>query len=198
MVLLAAVAAGLVLTLWRARLTGRTLKPIHLKASWLVFAAVVPQILIFQIPAVGGRIPADWAPIVLVASQALLMGFALLNLSTTGMAVLGIGLLANFLAILFNGGWMPISPETVHRILPALPDDYPLVDRRLGLSKDWIFAAGEVRMPWLADQFVLPGPVLYQFAFSVGDVLIAIGAFTLLWSLSNPEMRRQNGFTESL
>jgi len=185
-VLVAAVAAGFAAAWIRVKITGRQLKTIELRHSWLVIAAVLPQILVFQISAVGQFLPETLVPIVLVSSQALLVIFTALNFDRPGMSVMGSGLLANFLVIVFNGGWMPVSPEIVHRILPSLPADFPLVDRRLGLSKDWIIPAGEMNLPWLSDRFTLPGWVPYQFAFSFGDILISIGAFFLLWSLSDP------------
>ena len=82
---------------------------------------------------------------------------------------------------------MPISPGIVHRIIPDLPSDFPLVGRRLGLSKDWIYADPDIRFPWLSDRFTLPDWSPYQVAFSFGDILIALGAIWLLWSLSDPE-----------
>jgi hypothetical protein len=123
----------------------------------------------------------------LVASQVTLLGFVLLNLVHPAVWILGLGLLANFVAIVSNGGWMPISPVTVQRILPSLPDDILLADRRLGLSKDWILNNGDIHFYKLADRFTTPDWMAYRFAFSVGDILIGIGAVLLLWSLSSPE-----------
>ena len=192
MILLTAVAAGLTITLLRAKLTGRRLKPIQLELDWLVFVAVIPQILVFHIPAIGKLVPEGLIPIILVISQALLLGFTAANFYRPGVGLLGTGLLANFLAIVTNGGWMPISPETVRRILPHLAADTPLLNRRLGISKDWIYAQEEIHLPWLADRFTLPGWSPYQVAFSIGDVFIAIGIIWLLWSLSDPRNRRPN------
>lgn len=160
---------------------------IEFKHGWLVIAAVLPQVIVFQIPAAGKLVPDEFIPYLLVGSQIILAGFVSLNLDKTGVGILGIGLLANLLVILGNGGWMPTSPEIVRRILPALPADFPLENRRLGLSKDWILPAGNIRFPWLADRFTLPGWFPYHAAFSLGDILIAFGAFILFWSLGDAE-----------
>ena len=191
MILLVAVVAGFIATFLRAKLTGTQLKPIRLNFGWLVFIAVLPQILLFQIPAVGRQIPDALVSIILIASQTTLLGFAVTNLPQPGMWALGIGLAANFLAIVWNGGWMPISPVTVHRILPSLPNDYPLVGRRLGISKDWIFDNNNINLSGLADRFTIPDWISYKAAFSIGDVLIAIGAIMLLWSMSSPKNWRR-------
>jgi hypothetical protein len=190
-ILLIAVAAGLLITILRSRITGRPLKPIELKFAWLVFVAVIPQILIFQIPAIGRLIPDGVVTVILVSSQGLLLGFAAANIKQPGFWLLALGSLANFLVIIFNGGWMPISPGIVHRILPDLPSDFPLVGRRLGLSKDWIYADHDIRLPWLSDRFTLPDWIPYRVAFSFGDILIALGAIWLLWSLSDPENKEK-------
>jgi hypothetical protein len=158
-------------------------------AGW--FYKVLPQILLFQIPEVGRQIPDALVSIVLISSQTTLLGFAVTNLPQPGMWALGIGLAANFLAIVWNGGWMPISPATVHRILPSLPNDYPLVGRRLGISKDWIFDNNNINLSGLADRFTIPDWISYKAAFSIGDVLIAIGAIMLLWSMSSPKNWRR-------
>lgn len=186
MVLLIAIIAGLILTVLRAKFTGRQLRPIDLKFIWLVFLAVIPQLVTFQIPAIGKNIPDAIASIVLISSQVTLLGFAGLNLAQPGVWMLAMGLGANFIAIISNGGWMPISPITVHRILPELPDDFPLVGQRLGLSKDWIYANGDIQFSRLADRFTTPDWMNYHVAFSLGDVLIAIGAILLLWAMSSP------------
>ena len=189
MILLTAVFAGLLITLLRAKLTDRQLRPIQLKHSWLVFAAVLPQVIVFQISTVGRQIPDTLASIILISSQAMLLVFAALNITRPGIWVFGTGLAANFVAIISNGGWMPIGPDTGRQILPSLPDHAPLAGQRLGLTKDWIIESSEIKFPWLADRFTLPDWISYKVAFSIGDVLIAIGAVLLLWSLSNPDNR---------
>ena len=189
MVLLVSVVIGLAATIIRAKATGRHLKPVELHHSWFVFLAVVPQIIAFQVPAVGRKVPESIIPAILVVTQLLLLVFAFENLTQPGFWALGIGLLANFIAIASNGGWMPISPDTVRRILPSIPGEVELVGQRLGLSKDWILPGNDIRMLWLSDRFTLPDWIPYRVAFSIGDIFIAIGAFLLVWSLSNFEKK---------
>jgi len=188
-ILLGAIAAGLIITILRSRLTGRPLRAIKVKYGWLVFVAVLPQIIIFQIPAIGRQVPDGVVSVILVFSQVLLLGFAAVNIAKPGFWLLGLGSFANFLVILINGGWMPISPDIVRQIVPTLPNDLSWVGRRLGLTKDWIYADHDIHLPWLSDRFTLPDWSPYQVAFSVGDVLIAMGAIWLLWSLSDLEKK---------
>lgn len=182
MILLIAVVLGFVATLVRAKLKRRSLKPLQLRIGWLVFAAVIPQLLSFQIPATGKLIPEVILPVILIATQALLVIFAIANLREPGFWALGTGLLANFLVIVLNGGWMPISPDTLRRMLPALPAETVITSERLLLTKDWIMLEEQTRLAWLSDRLTLPGVTT---AFSIGDVFISIGAFLLIWSLSS-------------
>lgn len=186
MILLSAVLIGLGATFIRARLNKRQLKPLNIRIGWLVVLAVIPQLLSFQIPATGKLIPEALVPFILVASQALLIVFAVANLRQPGFWAMGLGLLANFTVIVLNGGWMPISPDTLRRMLPHLTADTLITSQRLLLTKDWILPVSETRLAWLSDQLTLPGLTV---AFSIGDVLIALGTFLLLWSLSSPSSK---------
>jgi hypothetical protein len=188
-VLLVSVVIGLAATTIRAKATGRKLRPIELKRSWLVLLAVSPQIIAFQVPVIGRKVPESLIPVLLIATQLLLLWFTFDNLVKPGIWALGIGLVTNFIAIASNGGWMPISPETVHKILPTIPEGVWLVGHRLGLSKDWILPTQDIKMYWFSDRFTLPVWIPYRVAFSLGDIFIALGAFLLVWSLSNPEKK---------
>lgn len=165
------------------------MKPLQLRIGWLVFAAVIPQLLSFQIPATGKLIPEGVLPVVLIGTQALLIVFAVVNLKQPGFWALGAGLLANFLVVVLNGGWMPISPDTLRRMLPALPAETMIQSERLLLTKDWIMAEEQTRLAWLSDRITFPGLTT---AFSIGDIFIAVGTFLLMWSLSSSENQASN------
>jgi hypothetical protein len=183
MILLLAVAIGLIAGLWRASASGRRLVAPPLSMVWLVPVAFLPQWLAFYGPRGWLQLPDSVIPIGLVASQILLLIFVWANRSLPGFWALGLGLSLNLLVIGLNGGWMPISPETLRRMYPERPADVWIVGERLGTSKDVILAVADTRLAWLSDRFTLPSWSPYRVAYSLGDIFIAAGAFLLLWSL---------------
>ena len=117
MILLLAVVAGLVAGVARARARRRPYWAIDLKWGGLVVLAVIPQLLAFHILSTAAYIPDNSASVILVTSQLALVAFVLANRDKPGFWLLGIGLGLNLAVILCNGGWMPISPETVERLI---------------------------------------------------------------------------------
>lgn len=182
MILLLAVAAGLLAGWLRARIRRQPYQAPELKWVWLVFLAVLPQIFTFHIERTAGFIPNSIAPFVLVSSQCLLLAFVWVNRSQPGFWTLGLGLALNLVTIIANGGWMPISPQTTARMYPEVPAERWTPGERLGTSKDILLSFQDMRLPWFADRFTFPGWSPYQVAFSFGDVLIALGTYWLLWS----------------
>lgn len=184
MILTVAILIGLAATVLRARLYHRSIQFPPLRWGWLVAVAVIPQLLTFQIPLTSRLIPNQIAPIILIASMVLLLFFALANIFTPGFWALMSGLIMNFLVITINGGWMPIFPDTILKLRPELDPQLIVVGNRLGISKDLIMLRADTSLSFLADQLTLAQWIPYKFAFSIGDVLISIGAFLLMWSMS--------------
>jgi hypothetical protein len=111
----------------------------------------------------------------------LLLIFAWCNRHNAGLPLLGLGLGLNLLVIMANGGFMPITPEMVKQILPFTHINYDLYDR---VSKDIVLPISETYFWHLSDRFYIQ-LLGYRVAYSLGDVFIAIGAFWLLWKMSD-------------
>ncbi|MHC1784326.1 MAG: DUF5317 domain-containing protein [Anaerolineaceae bacterium] len=190
MILLLAVLFGLAATYLRARLKHRRIRLPTIRWEWLVFAMVLPQVLVFQVPAVARWIPESVIPSVQIISMVGLLVFTAANLRVPGFWALGIGLLSNFSVIAANGGWMPISLTTLKRMYPSIDPDVWIIGARFGLSKDRILAVENTNLAWLSDCFTLPQWVPYKVAFSPGDILISIGVLLLFWSMSRREQEK--------
>lgn len=182
MVLLVGIAAGLAAGLVRARLNRQNLTIPPLRWSWVIFIAFIPQYLAFSHPATSAQTPDNWAPFILVFSQALLLVWIFKNIKYRGIWLLGLGLFLNFIVIVLNGGLMPIRPEAVQQLVPNAPPGSWEIGARLGNGKDIVLLVDQTRLWFLSDWFLLPKWFNYPLAFSIGDVLIAAGAFWLLWS----------------
>ena len=138
------------------------LADLELRAGWLVLAALAVQIVIISV------VP-DASP---ELSRALHMGtyalagvFVAANRGVPGFWAIGLGGALNFTAIAANGGIMPASPEAVRAAGLELDDSFensaPVTDPEL---------------LFLGDVFATPDLLPVDNVFSVGDVLIAVGA----------------------
>lgn len=195
MILVWAVILGLITGLLRA-LYNRV-PPIvpQFRFGWLVIVAAVPQILVFQTPTIG-RFFSDWqAAFILTFTQTLLFIFAIKNWSIIGVKPLAVGLLLNLLVIVLNGGFMPIRPEAVLDLVPQATAEMITIGQRLGTGKDIILPLNDTVLWWLSDYFLFPHWMPYRVAYSLGDVLIACGAWRILWRIGDPSSNSASSST---
>jgi hypothetical protein len=183
-ILLSALLLGLLAGLGRARWRHEAYRAPNLRFIWLAVLGFVPQMAIAFLPATRDLVP-DWlAPVALSASLIVFLIFIWANRLLPGMPVLFAGMALNLAVMLANGGWMPISPETASHLQGSWPIDAYHVGERFG-QKDILLLPQNTRLPLLADRFLLPDWTPYHVAFSLGDILIAVGVF---WLLAWPEV----------
>jgi hypothetical protein len=177
MILWLGLGAGLVTGLGLSRWHGHPYRSPTLKYIWLVFLGFLPQFLVIYL---ANNTTPDWLAVAsIVISQLFLLIFAWLNRHLPGMWILIAGLVLNMAVMIANGGFMPISPNTVERLIGAERVASLELGSRIG-DKDILIPVTGTRLEWLADRFLLPGWFPYQVAFSLGDVFIAMGAFVIL------------------
>lgn len=181
MILLPALLVGYLAGMLRARLGNRSFRVPDIHRIWIVVVAMIPQILAFFVPATGRFFSQEAASIVLVASQTGLLIFVWSNRHHKAFWILGLGLVLNLAAIVGNGGLMPISPSTLGQLVPDRPPESWQVGERLVGTKDIVLPEAQMRLSWLADRFVTPPWYPQPTAFSLGDIVIALGVFSLFW-----------------
>ncbi len=186
MILILAIIAGLIAGLIRAKVYRRSIRAPQIRWVLLLLFAFGVQAIAFQLPATRSSIPQSWIPVVQISTLLFLLLFTWANFRLPGVPILAFGLILNFAVIASNSGWMPISPETANQISPRTASLSWQPGQRFGWSKDWVIETQKIRWEWLSDRFLLPNGLPWHVAFSIGDVVIAIGAFLLLWSIGAP------------
>ena len=162
MFILYAVVAGLLIGV----VTGGSLSRLgDLRFRWapLIAIGMAVQLLLFSSPLGNTLGPA--APAVYIASNALVLVAVASNLAIPGFVLVCLGGHSNLVAIVANGGYMPVSHDALVAIGRGARDGY---------SNN--IQSEQVLLWPLTDLFAMPAWVPMANIFSVGDVLIGIGA----------------------
>jgi len=141
----------------------RALAALRFRLPWLVAAALVLQILVITVfpgPRTTLRLAAY------LSSYALAVVFLFLNRRIPGLWLIGTGAVLNLLAIGANAGVMPATRDALATAGVVPPGE--------------VFAnaayVAHARLWFLGDVFAIPASWPLANVFSVGDVLIALGA----------------------
>jgi len=163
-----ALALPLALGLGLSTLVGgslRALAELRIRALALFYGALALQIVAFPFRPLPWHTPDDAATLLWIASYGLLFAAAALNRRVPGVQVVLAGMACNLAAVLANGGHMPVRPQAMR----AAGYDYVVHANSAALAHP--------RLPLLIDRWAVPSWIPGGNVFSVGDVLIALGAF---------------------
>jgi hypothetical protein len=155
------VVAGLVVGLLAGGRIER-LADLRIRWAWLAIAGLAAQIVLF-IPTVGDALGAV-APLVYAGSSASILAVILANLRVPGLQLVAAGAACNLVAIVANGGYMPVSAGALASLGWEEPPGYSNSA-----------ALADPALAPLTDIFAMPSWVPFANVFSVGDVLIAVG-----------------------
>jgi hypothetical protein len=167
--LIAALVAVAVLTVPLTHGRWSHLAAFRPRGSWLLWVALVVQLAQFTVLDLG---PASDA--VHLGTYLLAALFLVANRGVPGVWLVALGGLSNGLTIALNGGTLPAR-------LAALKGAGLPVDRDHFVNSGGMAHA---RLPWLGDVFYVPNGVPLANVFSVGDVLLVLGAFIVVHSLA--------------
>ncbi|MBC7251710.1 MAG: DUF5317 domain-containing protein [Anaerolineae bacterium] len=150
------------------------------RCLWLALIAVVLRFTVLSSAFVNSPLGYLSVP-GQILSFILLLIVALLNFSTPGMPILGLGILLNLVVMVANGGYMPVSPDDLVEI--GHPRQAEIL-RAGGTDFYGIALTEQTRLPFLADIFVLPRFFPIRYVFSLGDALIGIGlVIIIVWGM---------------
>jgi MFS family permease len=137
----------------------------------LAIAAALVQVAIFM-PAVSVHL-ASAPPFLYVLSSAAVLACVLRNARIPGLIVAALGGLSNLLAVVANGGYMPVDPSAARAVGHTPPIGYV----------NTVELANPHLKP-LTDIIAVPPPLPFANVYSLGDLLIVIGiAVAVFWTL---------------
>jgi len=153
----------------------RALGGIHPRFFPLIFVALFIQVVIFTGIAGDTDLVHRIGPSIYVGTIALLVFVIAANLALPGLKLVLVGTLLNAAVIVANGGFMP-SPEHALREAGQLEHLEPDT-----AGDDWVLSNSKVAdddtpLWFLGDVFYIPERWPQHNVFSIGDVLIAVGA----------------------
>lgn len=152
----------------------QNLKNIQFRHSWLVLVAVAIKIITHSNLSFVLGIPDSLVPKLYVVSLLLVVVFVLLNIHLRGLSLVGLGLISNLIAIVFNSGYMPVKSEYLNIVASA--EELEKINQGLPVHNT-IFTGPNSKFYFLSD--ILPIP---HWIISIGDVILTIGGAVFIWT----------------
>jgi hypothetical protein len=138
------------------------LAALRFRWSALMLAGLLVQVVLFSEP-VTARI-GSLGPPIYVASTAVVLAAVVANVSIPGMALVALGAASNLVAIVADGGYMPVARSALVALGKTDPTTY---SNSTTLEHPMLEP--------LTDILAMPTWLPFANVFSVGDILIAAG-----------------------
>jgi MFS family permease len=187
-VILGVLALVGVLLAWLLGANLGRMRLVRLRASWIVFAALGIQVLLFSPASRAVRIPLSESN-AHIATYLALLAFVVVNIREPGLAFAAVGCALNTIVIAANGGRMPVSLASWTATGRTASD---LLQHG---SYNNVVLASHAHLGWLGDIFALPRAVPLANSLSVGDLLLLIGVITFVFRASLPARGTNAGRT---
>jgi len=150
--------------------------------AWLIFLAVLVQLLIFPTPAWSVP-PIRWGTAILhLGTYGLILLFLIANRTVRAFWGIALGMALNVLPIGANGGYMPADVSALQR------SGQREIAERLLASADGIYGnvvvmSDTTRLNSLGDYLTVPPWVPLAGSFSIGDVVLMVSVAWLVQAL---------------
>jgi len=192
MILLTAVVAAFVVSVLSGGRPGR-LANVRFQWAWLAPAAFALQAYIIYRPSPRAEGLLSAPVLVMMASYGLLVLLLWRNRQLFGVKLITVGLVMNLTVMIANGGYMPVTRQSLERAGHAHLALGSEPGARIRGTKDILLPSHAIKLWWLSDIFIIPPPAPITGIFSLGDVMIAVGAFWFLYKyMQEPSIRCQN------
>lgn len=146
------------------------------KFWWLAPVALGAQTILIYVSGESATFPGWAIRAGIILTYLLILAVIALNLRWLGMKLLGLGVTLNFLAIVANGGLMPLNLDAVpEERIRSDPETYQSGKWMRG-TKSIVLDRDQTTLAWFSDTLNLPNKILGRpMIFSLGDVVIALG-----------------------
>ncbi|MCL4394203.1 MAG: DUF5317 domain-containing protein [Chloroflexi bacterium] len=181
----------LAVTIAIALVTGGSLgnlTALQLKWRGLILGGFAIQLFVFSPLWQDNRTLSPFTQAAYLASLFFLFVALAANYRIPGLVLIGPGFLMNLIAVAVNGGYMPASSSALQAAgLPPLGAG-EILQNSIGIGP-------ATNLVFLGDVFAIPKWFLFPNVFSVGDVLISIGAVYLVLKALAPRPQPQSDST---
>ncbi len=154
------------------------LADVSIRGTYLAFVAIALQLIAFPSDVLPWSTPSSVARVLWLVSYALLIWMLQLNIRLRGTPLVAAGLACNLIAIVANGGLMPVRRAA----LIAAGRGYHVHNNSIQL--------GHPHLAALIDRWAVPSWIPFANVYSIGDVLIAVGTVVVIVTAMGGSLRR--------